>query len=368
MKALVIHAGLPKTGSTALQVFLARNHAALRRQSFEYFRLGEFDEGSAGKISSGNGFLVARSLLPASDGSATENPAAHLAALNRAIAASRCETGILSSEYFAHADPARLRAWAAALRAAGIRVLQTYFIRDQVQALSSMYVQYVKRSHCRETPEAYVERHFRDVPFLKHASFYKTQCDMFGRENVRCETYESAIAVPGGIGASFLHMIGADAAAISGETETFNNGLNPAELAIMRELNKFRPHTRLSDQLIDNARQAGNAQAGETYAFLPRQFCNEIEMYFAAENAEMARACFDRETLFPEIASSQAPVTIGEFSQTDIINVLGGLLVRYDERLAYLESQVAATRAAPLKRLIKKLAPAALTAFLSSRH
>jgi len=367
MKALVIHAGLPKTGSTALQVFLARNHAALRRQSFDYFRLGEFKEGSAGKISSGNGFLVARSLLPPGDGSATTNPASHLAALTRAIAASPCETGILSSEYFAHADTARLTDWVTALRAAGLRVRLMYFIRDQVQALSSMYVQFVKRSHCRETPEAYVARNFRDIPFLKHASFHKGQCEIFGADNVVCQTYEAATASPGGIGASFLRAIGADPSAMQVDTETVNTGLNPAELAIMRELNKFRPHTRLSDQLIENARQAGNAFAGETYAFLPPDLVREIETFFAAENAELARTCFGRETLFPAIPLGGAPVEIGEFSRTDIVNVLGGLLIRYDERLAYLESQLAASRTTPLKRLVKKLAPAALTAFLSSR-
>jgi len=366
MKTLVIHAGLPKTGSTALQVFLARNHAALRRQSFDYFRLGEFEAGSAGKISSGNGFLIARSLLPAGDPSFTENPAAHLAALTRAIAASPCETGILSSEYFAHADPARLRDWAESLTAAGLRVRLAYFIRDQVQALSSMYVQYVKRSHCRETPEAYVARTYREVPYLSHECFYQTQCGVFGAENVICETYEAALAAPGGISARFLGMIGADASAMRCETETFNNGLNPAELAIMRELNKFRPHTRLSDQLMENARQAGQAQAGETYTFLPPDLCREIETHFAAGNAEMARTCFGRETLFPAGRLANAPVAIGEVSQTDIINVLGGLLVRYDERLAYLESQLAAARATPLKRLVRKLTPAALAASLSS--
>jgi hypothetical protein len=367
MKTLVIHAGLPKTGSSALQVFLARNHEALRRQSFDYLELGDFQGGRAGRISSGNGFLVARSLIAPGDPSAAETPALHLAALDRAIAASPSENGIISSEYFPECDPARLKSWAASLAKTGIRVRMMYFIRAQTQALSSMYVQYVKRSHCRETPEAYVRRTYRGVPYLKYASFHKAQSDCFGPENVSCATYESALSAPGGVCAAFLAAIGADASGLPSAPEIVNAGLSPAELAIMRELNKFRPHTRISDQLDRNARQSGSAQAGETHAFLPAALCEEIETYFAAENAELARTQFGREILFPETAPGIAPVTIGDFSQTDLVNVLGGLLIRHDERIAYLESELAAARRTPMRRLMRKLSPAGLAAVFPLR-
>jgi hypothetical protein len=367
MKTLVVHAGLPKTGSSALQVFLARNHDALRRQSFDYLQLGDFQAGRAGKISSGNGFLVAQSLIAPGNPSAAETPALHLAALNRAIAASPSETGIISSEYFPESDPARMKAWAASLAEMGIRVRMMYFIRAQSQALCSMYVQYVKRSHCRETPEAYVRRTYRGVPYLKYASFYQTQSDCFGSENVICATYESALNAPGGLCAAFLAAIGADPSGLPSAPEIVNAGLSPAELAIMRELNKFRPHTRISDQLDHNARQAGNAHAGEPHAFLPPALCDEIDDFFAAENAELARRYFGREALFPDTAIPNTPMQIGDFSQTDLVNVLGGLLIRCDERIAYLESQLAAPRGGRLKRLIRKLAPASLLAGLPVR-
>jgi len=366
MKRLIVHAGLPKTGSTALQVFLARNAATLRRRGFDYFALGEFDEGRAGKISSGNGFLVARSLLPDGDPNAAERPAAHLSALARAIAASPCQTGIVSSEYFAHCDPAKLKAWAGALREMGCEARMMYFIREQAQALCSMYVQYVKRSHCRETPEAYIERTYRGVPYLMHARFYATQCDSFGAGNVICRTYESALRAEGGICGDFLAAIGADAAELPAAPETVNSGLSPAELAIMRELNKFRPHTRLSDQLMENNRRAGNAHSGEIYEFLPDRLRREIEAYFATENAEMGRLAFGGEALYPAAALANAPVAIGDYSQTDLVNVLGGLLIRYDERLAYLETELAAARRTPLRRLIRGLMPGRVAARLSA--
>jgi hypothetical protein len=359
MKALIIHAGLPKTGTSALQVFLARGHDALRRQSFDYFKLGDFKKAGAGQITSGNGSLVARSLLAKDDPSGGAAPDQSLAALDKAIAASDCETGLLSSEYFAHCAPERLKSWTAGLREAGITPKFLYFIRAQDQLLSSMYVQYVKRSHCRETPEAYAARMYREVPYLKHASFHKTQLDIFGPGNVICRVYERAVQTPDGLATSFLEAIGADPAGLAGQTQNVNLGMTPAELAIMRELNKYRPHTRLSDQLAQNAGIAGITARGEVYRILPPEMVAEIHSYFAAENAEMAKLCFAGEAMFPASPRANAPTAnLDEFSPHDLVNVLGGLLVRYDERIAHLESLLDQEAHRPWRRLARRFTAA----------
>ena len=64
---LIIHIGLPKTGSTALQAFFSRNREELLKHSIDYLPMGEFRQGQAGGIASGNGAYVARSMLPAQD-------------------------------------------------------------------------------------------------------------------------------------------------------------------------------------------------------------------------------------------------------------------------------------------------------------
>lgn len=356
MKDLIIHSGLPKTGTSALQVFFARNHAAFRQKSVDYFRLGDFAAAANGGISAGNAMSLATALLPENHREAASSPAQHFATLTRAIAASPCQTGLLSSEFFADADPGRMHAWVKNLKAAGLTVRSVYFIRAQTQLLSSMYVQYVKRSLCRETPEAYVERTYRATPYLKHASFYKTHAEIFGAGNVTIRLYEDGLKT--GLIKTFLEAACISAEKLDTAIPAINSGLSPAELAIMRELNKFRPHTRLSDVLVHNARLAGTASPGETYAFLPPGLAAEIEAYFAAENAELAKLYFGREHLFPARSPANSPGKIGEFSQTDLVNVLGGLLVRYDERLADLESQLAAARATPFRRLARAVARA----------
>jgi hypothetical protein len=358
MKTLIIHAGLPKTGSSALQVFLARNHAALQRQSIDYFKLGEFEKGGAGHISAGNGFSVACSLLPAGAWSAASAPETHLDALQTAIAASDCETGLLSSEYFADADPVRLRTWVAALRDNGLSVRLIYFIRAQDQLISSMYVQNVKRSHCRETPEAFAARIYRTQPYLKHAAFYRAQSGIFGAGNVTCRIYEEAIRARHGLPLEFLHAIGADPAEFAFESSQVNLGLSAGELAIMRELNKYRPHTRVSDLLSSNAGLAGTAAPGDTYALLPPSMVAEIHAYFAADNAAMAKLCFGRDELFPRRHITGGNIDLDDISARDLINVLGGLLVRYDERLADLETQRRDGSYIPWKRVLRKTARA----------
>jgi hypothetical protein len=358
MKTLIIHAGLPKTGSSALQVFLARNHANLRRQSIDYFKLGEFDKAGAGRISAGNGFAVACSLLHPGAGSAAPEPEAHLAALKRAIAVSACQTGLLSSEYFAEADPARLRRWAAGLQESGLTLRLVYFIRAQDQLISSMYVQNVKRSHCRETPEAFAARTYRVLPHLKHAAFYRAQTGIFGAGNVTCRIYEDAIRSRHGLPLDFLRAIGADPTGFAFDAAEVNLGLSAGELAVMRELNKYRPHTRVSDLLSSNAGLAGTASPGETYALLPPAMVAEINAYFAADNVAMAKLCFGREELFPRRHANGGNIDLDEISARDLVNVLGGLLVRYDERLAELESQRRDGTYIPWKRALRRTAQA----------
>jgi hypothetical protein len=55
---------------------------------------------------------------------------------------------------------------------------------------------------------------------------------------------------------------------------------------------------------------------------------------------ELARRCFGREQLFPSGADA-GPVATASISLEEAIDVLGGLLVRYDERLTALESALA---------------------------
>jgi hypothetical protein len=357
MKKLIFHAGLPKTGSSALQVFLARNQDALRRQSIDYFRLGEFDRGRAGLISSGNGYFVARSLLYDGSHDAVEAPETHLAAVRAAISASDCDTGVLSSEIFADCDPDRLGNFVEALRREGVTAQFIFFVRAQDQLICSLYIQVVKRQHSLDRPEAFARHVYSRVPYMKYARFYKMHCGIFGPGNVIVRSYEQAIKSEAGLCRIFLDAIGAAETGLVIDDNEVNLALSPGQIAIMRELNKFRPHKRIADRLVANNGTCGLIQSGEVHNILSPGMVAEIKDYFAAENAELAALCFGGENPFPEPANADTPVAnLEEISPQEIINVLGGLLVSYDERLAHLESELERAKRSGWRRLARKLA------------
>jgi hypothetical protein len=341
MNKLYIHAGLPKTGSSALQVFLARNADALRIDGIDYLAIGEFAEGAAGKISSGNGAHIARGLLPDGDVNRQDVAASHLTALLGAMASSACETGLMSGEFFASADPVRLRDFVTMLRAQGATPVLVYFVRAQDQMLASMYVQDVKRGCCRQTPEENVRGRYRSEPYLLHATFYKTMRDIFGADHVICRVYEECLDRPDGLRLALMEAVGATTTQGAPGIAQINTGLSAAEIAVMRSLNKYRPRMQFSDLLVENSRQAGRTASGQTHHILQPTLVAEVNRYFAAENAELAQLVFHRDELFPPPSRlNSEPLSLEDISSQELVDILGGLLVRYDDRLTQLEHRL----------------------------
>ena len=64
-KILFLHIGHPKTGTSALQVFLAQNREILLQHNLDYPPIGKYEEAFEGGIAAGNGRDI-------SDGSSEE--------------------------------------------------------------------------------------------------------------------------------------------------------------------------------------------------------------------------------------------------------------------------------------------------------
>jgi hypothetical protein len=342
MKELVLHLGMPKTGSSALQVFLARNHAALLARGVDYLEIGEFGLGVKGRISAGNGAYLARTLLAPDSPARIPDPDRHRAEFHAAIARSTARIGIVSSELFIDARRAALEGLIGALRERGVTAKALYYIRRHDQFLASAYMQQVKRHGCTDSPETYARVAYRQHPFLKYRSFYGYLSEIFGPGNIVCRTYEGAVTQGDGLFRDTLAALGIAADGLAFEVPDVNTSLTPKEVAIMLLVNRYKPRMHFSDMVVENTISTGAMKAGMEHHILPQKLVAEVEAYFRDENQAMARDCFQREQLFrtPPYTGPVEAISTPSLSFEDLIGFFGGLMVRYDQRFVELDQRV----------------------------
>lgn len=147
-RRLVLHLGMGKTGSSALQVAFARNRAQLERIGVDYLKHVSDAGASEGRTTSGNG----SSLIPALcafDGNAPlslERARTEFHAFAERVAASSCPTVLLSCEQLYASAYSHFDALIEAVQAAGVRFETVVYVRDLAPFYMSLYSQHVKRS------------------------------------------------------------------------------------------------------------------------------------------------------------------------------------------------------------------------------
>jgi hypothetical protein len=342
MKDLVLHLGMPKTGSSALQVFLARNHEALLRRGVDYLPIGEFALGVNGRISAGNGAYLARTLLAPDSPARIAEPERHRAEFAAAIERSGGRIGIVSSELFIDARREALETLIGELREGGITVKAFYYIRRHDQFLASAYMQQVKRHGCTDSPETYVRTAYRQHPFLKYHSFYRYLSEIFGPANVICRTYDGEVTKNNALFHDFLAALGIATDGLVFGVPDVNTSLTPKEVAMMLLINRYKPRMQFSDLVVENAVSTGAMKAGMEHHILPRRLVAEVEEHFRDENRAMAEEYFKRETLFeaPPYTGPVDAIGTPSLAFEDVITFFGGLLVRYDQRIVELDQRI----------------------------
>ena len=342
MKELVLHLGMPKTGSSALQVFLARNHAALLARGVDYLPIGEFALGVNGRISAGNGAYLARTLLAPDSPARIPDPDRHRAEFHAALARSTAPIGIVSSELFIDARRAALEGLIGALAERGVAVKALYYIRRHDQFLASAYMQQVKRHGCTDSPETYARVAYRQHPFLKYRTFYGYLSEIFGAENIICRTYEGTVTQGDGLFRDVLAALAISPDGLAFAVPDVNTSLTPKEVAIMLLVNRYKPRMQFSDMVVENTISTGAMKAGIEHHILPQPLIAEVEAFFRDENRAMARDCFKREQLFraPPYTGPVETIATPSLSFEDLIGFFGGLLVRYDQRFVELDQRL----------------------------
>ncbi len=105
-RELIVHIGLPKTGSSAIQTVLAKNRPELLARGLDYLPISEYWTALSGRTSSGNGLLIARSMLLPRDMAYIDRCDARVQSSIRAVEDSEAPRVLLSSEFFSFATEA----------------------------------------------------------------------------------------------------------------------------------------------------------------------------------------------------------------------------------------------------------------------
>ena len=140
---LIVHAGFPKTGSSALQYWLDINAAELADAGVFYPRVGRSAEDAPGNITAGNGKLLSHYLVPKLRHWSFEIDD-FPAAFRRIFIESDHQRVLISREQIGAADPEMLRRFRDEI-VPDVRLTFVVFIRDLYNLARASWTQHIKR-------------------------------------------------------------------------------------------------------------------------------------------------------------------------------------------------------------------------------
>ena len=227
-KTLVLHAGAGKTGTSAIQTWLARNQRRLERHGIVYPSPPEgLRLAVEGKITTGNASLLVdyarQKRLPV-----PFDETAFFAWLD-GVLRRPADTILFSSELLPSGDRRKMAALKAYLEERGCRVRVVYAVRNAADHVFSKWGQMVKRHGCYLDWEQFSRE--PAIPFLRVLDNFAR---VFGGEAIEVINYEKA---KHDIVRRFLASV---TAADLGDTrvETVNRSLSAHEIELMRVFNR----------------------------------------------------------------------------------------------------------------------------------
>ncbi|GGR42785.1 hypothetical protein J2S40_004344 [Nocardioides luteus] len=231
MKSIVIHAGLPKTGTSAVQAWLHHNTEQLAAAGV-FYPWHHLDKNG---ISAGN----AGSLMERSGPRFVTSPTQIEGTLDD-FEASGCHTMLLSSEAFLPELPRLAEAMPGHARF-------VMYVRDPLAFLESDYNQRVKR-----IPQlhAFVPESGAYGGWLGHEHLYNALASDDVRARAELRPYHSDLFVGGSLLTDLLHAAGIDSSQLTGlELKQVNTSYSLHALEIKRALNVLPLGNELNERL-----------------------------------------------------------------------------------------------------------------------
>lgn len=232
-RKLILHIGMPKTGSTSLQVFFAQNIAKLAAHNIYYPEIFDLSVSKRGSYGQGNGYSLAYALLDDKSTTVCNFPAYGLVDLDQTLAMMEEKSSVLlSTEWFTELSEDALTK----LRDVGLKHGFTFtiigYIRPYISFLNSEYAQGVKIGRIKLRADNWVWTHsFKDV-----VDRFRR---IFGHQSLALRPFAKPSWVNGSLYADFLSMVGVDhdgwADFVIGEEQ--NQALTPEVVNIQLGMN-----------------------------------------------------------------------------------------------------------------------------------
>jgi hypothetical protein len=231
MRDIQIHAGIHKTGSTAIQHSLARLAPDLAEHGVV---LPHF--GTRGQLHHG---LAAFATEP-------ETCARAWTRLARRVRRSGAGRVVLSSEHFVGADPEALRA--ALARFGGHRLRIHFYVRPHVALFTSLYLQRVKAGAAVTAPSGVAER-YTSGPEFDYIPAIERYITVFGADAVRVREFDPDRFEGGSLIADAWHFLDLPDALRARAAQACDATVNPTPtaeqavllIALARRLRAVRP-------------------------------------------------------------------------------------------------------------------------------
>jgi hypothetical protein len=323
-KSCLLHIGAPKTGSTALQKFLACNRDALTRLGWEYP-----DVSLRGFGHHDLAFLVGGGYpewaLP------QERTYDELLRDLTSSVAERPRIIMSSENFYLFPNPQGVARMLGQAKFPHETVKVVVYVRRQDDALVSWYNQVVKAQGYTGTIDDCIAEN-REL--WDYAPRLEAWSEVFGRDNLIVRPYQTKDLVEGDILRDFLQLTGLSPEAFDYPEETVNTRINGDVLEFQRLVNRLPlaapEKRRFHKELMALTSATESMGLFEDSPLLTVTQRREILSTYADPNSRVARTYLGRERLFDEtMPADPMQVEIGKgLTPEKITYILGWILAR----------------------------------------
>jgi hypothetical protein len=329
-RKLTLHIGVPKTGSTALQLFLDANRDVLRE---EYGLL--YPKAAA---RAGGHHDIAFLLHGTYPEWATRQEKSLESLWSELMSEAEAHDGdiILSSEnFYLFPEPtilAQMLRNSEAFEDMAVNVLA--YVRPQEELVETWYNQTVKAQGSSATFDECLEEYRELWDFNSELNKW---ADAFGQESITVRIYRGGTGIGWDIREDFLSHFSLENHSFHFSKKRPNTNLNRDVLEFQRVMNRL-PLTspekrRFHKQLIELTKRTSNLNIFDSTAFLSDEQKLEVRSWYDESNAKVARTYCDGRQLFDPVKFTGKPFEPYKGLNSEAMaSILGWILLQTSER------------------------------------